>query len=152
GDIANPGASAPLRSRSLAQVAFEAIERYCASFVDFGQLLLSQHQGEPFESGSAQQRFADHQYREPDFPYVPLDPQAPIHWAVGRSLVSGLRRFVPASFVYLPYTPASPAEVIGPSFSTGMSAGWSLDDAMLSGLLEVVERDAFAITWMNRLV
>jgi len=33
-----------------------------------------------------------------------------------------------------------------------MSAAWTLDDACLSGLLEVVERDAFAITWMGQLV
>ncbi|MBN9608351.1 MAG: hypothetical protein BGO26_20030 [Actinobacteria bacterium 69-20] len=151
GDIANPGGSAWQRTRSLTQVTFEAIERYCAGFVEFGQLLLAPCQGEAFAAGSRHQRFAPHQYGQDGFPYVPLDPDAPIHWAVGRSVLSGQRRFVPASFVYLPYTPASPAEVIGPSFSTGMAAAWTLDDALLSGLLEVVERDAFTITWLNRL-
>lgn len=151
GDIANPGASAWDSRRSLVQVVFEAIERYCAAFVDYASLLHSAAEGEAFEAGSRIQRFADFQYDADGFPFVPLVDDAVIHWALGRSLISGTRRYVPALFTFLPYKPASRAEVLGPSFSTGLSAAWRLEDACLSGLLELIERDAFAITWMNRL-
>jgi ribosomal protein S12 methylthiotransferase accessory factor len=152
GDIANPGASAWDLRQCLSQVTFEAVERYCAAFVYYSALLLSKPEGPAFDVGCAIQRFAEFQYGRSDFSYVPLRQDSVIHWAVGRSLFTGQRRYIPASFTYLPYRPTSPDEVIGPSFSTGMSAAWTLDDACLSGLLEVVERDAFAITWMGQLV
>lgn len=151
GDIANPGASAWDLRRSLAQVVFEAIERYCAAFVDYSLLVLSTGHGPGYAAGLAVQRFADFQYGRAGFPYVPLRDESVIHWVLGRSLLTGSRAYVPASLTFLPYTPASAAEVIGPSMSTGMSAAWRHDDACLNGLLELVERDAFTITWMNRL-
>lgn len=151
GDIANPGGSAWDRRVSLAQVVFEAIERYCAAFVDHSSLLRAAPLGPPFQPGGEIQRFAAFQYDQAGFPYVSLQADSLVHWAVGRSLITGNRVFVPAVFTYLPYQPASPAEVLGPSMSTGMAAAWEHDDACLNGLLELVERDAFTITWMNRL-
>lgn len=151
GDIANPGASAADGNRSVGQVAFEAVERYCAAFVDYSQLLRSAPEGEAFLAGRQIQRFADEQYAADGFPFVPVRDESVIHWVLGRSLLTGERRYVPAGLTYLPYQPASPEEILGASFSTGMSAAWSYDDACLGGLLELVERDAFAIAWMNEL-
>ena len=151
GDIANPGASAWHMPRSLTQVAFEAVERYCAAFVDHGSMLRTAPQGPAFDAGRRVQQFAAHQYAAPGFPFAPLRDGSVVHWALGRSLLTGDRRYVPAAFTYLPFRPTSPDEVLGPSFSTGMSAAWTREAACLSGLLELVERDAFAITWLNRL-
>src|SRR5262249_44444934 len=42
-------------------------------------------------------------------------------------------------------------QVAGPAISTGLSCAASVDEAVLKGICECVERDAFMITWMNRL-
>jgi ribosomal protein S12 methylthiotransferase accessory factor len=149
GSIANPGASSWDPRMAIAQVAFEALERYCAAFVDYGSLVRSKPVEDAFAAGMKVQRFADEQYADPRFPFVPVTEESDIHWAVGRSLYSGERRFVPASLTYLPYVPASRAEVLGPTFSTGMAAAWDRDAACLNGVLELVERDGFMLKWMT---
>ena len=60
---------------------------------------------------------------------------------------------VPAALVYMPYyyykdTPDAP--IIQP-ISTGMACHCSLAEAAVSAVCEVVERDAFTITWQARL-
>jgi ribosomal protein S12 methylthiotransferase accessory factor len=53
--------------------------------------------------------------------------------------------------VYLNYRPANDeADIAGQNTSTGMAAGATREEAILSGLLETVERDAFTIAWMHR--
>lgn len=149
GAIANPGASSWDPRMAIAQVAFEGLERYCAAFVDYGSLVRSRPVEEAFAAGMRVQRFSDEQYADPLFPFVPVTTESDIHWAVGRSLYSGERRFVPASLTYLPYLPASRDEVLGPTFSTGMAAAWNRDAACLNGVLELVERDGFMLKWMT---
>src|SRR5581483_6791119 len=59
-------------------------------------------------------------------------------------------RLVPASFVYLNYRPGKDEDSVGVSASTGGAAGATREEAILSGLLEVIERDAFTLAWMQR--
>lgn len=151
GDISRPGGSALDLGRGLEQVTFEALERYCAAFADYSELIFSAPNSPLFDAGRKQQRFADSQYENPSFPFRPVADDEPIYWVAGRSLVQGTRRFMPAILAYVPYQPTSAAEVLGPSFSTGMASDWCRERALLGGLLEVIERDAFAITWMNRI-
>jgi ribosomal protein S12 methylthiotransferase accessory factor len=80
-----------------------------------------------------------------------LTERSEIWWVEGRSLATGRAAFVPAPFVFIPYTSTSENEWLGPGTSTGMAAGWSWTRACISGLLEVCERDAFMIAWLNRL-
>lgn len=41
--------------------------------------------------------------------------------------------------------------LLSPVISTGAAAGQTLEDALLRGLLEVIERDAFIIYWLNQM-
>jgi len=84
-------------------------------------------------------------------PYAPYSERTVMGWVAGRSLVSGARVLVPALAVSMDYPPASPEERIFPTTSTGLAAGTSLAGAVLAGALEVLERDAFVIAWLNRL-
>jgi ribosomal protein S12 methylthiotransferase accessory factor len=151
GRIARPGGSHFTIDGAFNQVLFEAIERYCASIVDYSALLLSRPVTESFLWGERFPLFAPFQYARDGWPFRPLTAGSSIYWAVGRSLISGRPCFIPASFVYIPYRPASEDEWLGPSTSTGMAAAWSWARACLTGLLEACERDAFTIMWMNRL-
>src|SRR6266542_104571 len=84
-------------------------------------------------------------------PYAPYTDRARLGWVQARSLVSGARLFVPAIGVFLGYRPAGREEVLCPTTSNGLAAGATLADAVLAAAYEVLERDLFLVTWMNRL-
>ena len=89
--------------------------------------------------------------RYPGFKYAKPDMQTPIGWTRAVELPAGSEAFVPASLVYLYFNTEGPDGYFCPPTSNGLAAGPSLDSAVLSGLYELIERDAFLITWMNRL-
>ena len=79
-----------------------------------------------------------------------FDPDAEIDWTPVWSLTQGRNRYLPTSMLY-----SMPAEARGPrdliADSNGCAAGNTLEEAILQGLYELAERDAFAIWWYNRL-
>lgn len=84
--------------------------------------------------------------------FVParLDPEAEIDWSPVWSLTQGRHRHLPTSLLY----GMKEEERSGPVFkadSNGCAAGNTLEEAILQGFYELVERDAFAIWWYNRL-
>lgn len=151
GDISRPGGSSSNFEEGLAKVIFEGLERYSAAFVDYKNLIKSKPESPLFLQGKYYPLFADWQYQQENWPFMPIRKDSEIYWAKGISLYHGESRFVPASQVYIPYQPYCPEECLGPSTSTGMAAGWNEDDALLNGLMEVAERDALMIMWMNKL-
>ncbi len=103
-------------------------------------------------------RFSERQYAEREawnrsqrggFQRVsrPYDNE-PIEWSPARSLASGAARLVPSAFLYYGFRGA------GASFcdsdSNGMAGGNCLEEAILQGFLELVERDAIALWWYSR--
>ena len=77
--------------------------------------------------------------------------EAKIGWTRAVELPGGSEAFAPASLVYLYFNTEGPDGYFCPPTSNGLAAGPSLDAAILGGLYELIERDAFLITWMNRL-
>lgn len=82
---------------------------------------------------------------------VAPDSRIPLRWVKGWSLTRGREVFVPAVLVYLNFPVRSPSERFTNPVSTGTAAHSDLREAVLGGLLEVVERDAIALTWLQRL-
>ncbi|MCP2245400.1 TOMM precursor leader peptide-binding protein [Lentzea aerocolonigenes] len=83
-----------------------------------------------------------------DFQHVcaPFDEGAEIDWTPVWSLTRGEHRFLPTGLLYFD---ADPDERLMAD-SNGNAAGSSLEDAVLQGMLELVERDAAALWWYNR--
>jgi ribosomal protein S12 methylthiotransferase accessory factor YcaO len=79
------------------------------------------------------------------------DPAAKIDWIWGYSLTRGVPVLVPANLVFYPYVPRRGSQVIAWTDSNGLAAGNNLEEAVLHGLLEVIERDAVMISEYNRL-
>ncbi len=75
-----------------------------------------------------------------------FDPDAEIDWSPVWSLTAGQHRLLPTGMLY--FGGPGPASVAADS--NGCAAGSSLTDAVLQGLLEIVERDAVALWWYNR--
>jgi ribosomal protein S12 methylthiotransferase accessory factor len=131
---------------------YESIERYCAAFADHHQMILAKPDGsDGFIDHRRLPLFSDSQYSRPDWPFRRFSDESEIYWVEGRSLHTGRRRYVPSVLVFIPYRAHSPAECLGPCTSTGMACGSSWARVCSSGLLEVCERDAFMIAWLNRL-
>ena len=91
------------------------------------------------------------EFADPHCGLIPSDPRVPLRWVRGWSLTRGCEVFVPAILVYLKFPVRSPSERFINMVSTGTAAHSDLHEAVLGGLLEVIERDAIAMTWLQRL-
>ncbi|MCF3106789.1 YcaO-like family protein [Streptomyces roseoverticillatus] len=131
----------------------ESLERYAAGFYRQSGLRLSAWSGldAPAVRPDAFALFSAAQYAEPGFPFAPFEADTPVRWAPATDLTTGDTVLVPASQVYMHYRRVPGESAIAPSISTGLAAGPSYRQAVLSGLSEVVERDALAVSWLHRL-
>src|SRR6185503_713248 len=148
------GASAH-RSVAMAKSIGEAVVRYCAAIYSKEEFALETYESAPFRC-VAPENFALYnsgQFEQPEFPYVPFSKTTSIRWTVTTDAHSGEIWHVPASMVYLPYyydIEGGEPPVCQP-ISTGLACHCSGSEAAVSALCEVVERDAFTITWQSKL-
>jgi ribosomal protein S12 methylthiotransferase accessory factor len=143
-----------------ASALMEAIERYSGSFQ--GDEIRVIRRFTDFAAGDAilpndVRLFSDAQYREmwppTNFPdLVPatllFDPSIEIEWSPVWSLRDERFKYLPTGLLYFFYK--GPGGEI-PADSNGCAAGNTLEEAIVQGFLELVERDAYAIWWYNRL-
>ena len=80
---------------------------------------------------------------------LPFDEHARMEWSPVWSLTHSEHRHLPTSYLYYNY-PARPEQFYCWADSNGAAAGVTLEEAVLQGLLELIERDAVAIWWYNR--
>jgi oxazoline/thiazoline synthase len=148
--------------QSRASAVCEALERYCGTFVS----------ERPRRTGTFEalaetaihpddlQHFSAAQYRERErwnadavtlrtWVPEPFDPGDPIDWTPVWSLTADRERLLPTAFCYMG------AEVPGSRYcvgdSNGNAGGNTLQEAILHGTLELIERDHAALWWYNRL-
>ena len=74
-----------------------------------------------------------------------------IDWVWGYSLTRSQPVLVPANLVFFPYEADHDEKTISWTDSNGLASGNNLEEAVLHGILEVVERDAVVISEYNRL-
>ncbi|ORC51305.1 bacteriocin biosynthesis cyclodehydratase [Burkholderia sp. A27] len=80
----------------------------------------------------------------------PFSPRDVIDWTLAWSLVTGGRRLVPLSYCYAETPESAQPDVPCVHNPNGCAAGSCLEEAILQGLLELIERDAVAIWWYNQ--
>ncbi len=90
--------------------------------------------------------------RQSRFQVVPLPfrEDTEIEWTPVHSLTYGVSRYVPTGYVYYGY-PFREEEFFYWADSNGNAAGNSIEEAILQGFLELIERDSVCIWWYNRL-
>ncbi|MGW1889357.1 YcaO-like family protein [Streptomyces sp. NPDC002004] len=81
----------------------------------------------------------------------PYDPDVPIRWVRAWSLTRRRTVLVPAIAVYLHMRAESRSELFTRGVTTGAAVHSDIRSAVLGGLLEVVERDALSMAWLQRL-
>ncbi len=144
------GAGCGLR-RSEAQIsAFgEVIERYSATRCCVSDAVLSTYRKLDYPSIHPGQfaLFDNQQYVQPQFHFQSLHEDVELPWVPSWSWTEQQVVYVPACFVYqLPCTGTSTC--VFHSVSTGLACASDIATARLSGLCEVIERDAIMIAWL----
>jgi ribosomal protein S12 methylthiotransferase accessory factor len=149
-------------AQARASALCEALERYCGEFT--GE---ESRRGGTLEElapvalhPNAAMAFSDAQYRSREeinarnqsghsFVPEPFDPAARIDWTPVWSLTAQAERLLPTAFCY--YHAPVAGQQYCPADSNGNAAGNTLEEAILQGFLELVERDHVALWWYNRL-
>ena len=80
----------------------------------------------------------------------PFDDQFVTDWTAFHSLVDGGQKLLPTAFAYFDH-PAISATRTLMSCSNGMASGACLEEAVVQGACELIERDAVGIWFYNRL-
>jgi YcaO-like protein with predicted kinase domain len=84
-------------------------------------------------------------------PEAAFDSSQVIDWTWGYSLTDAKAVLVPANLVFFPYAADRQGKYIAWNDSNGLAAGNNIEEAILHGLLEVIERDAVMIDEYNGL-
>jgi len=79
----------------------------------------------------------------------PFDESREIEWTPIWSLTHQEFKYLPTAYCYFGYQPPYQPDCWGDS--NGCAAGNNLEEAILQGFMELVERDAVALWWYNRL-
>jgi oxazoline/thiazoline synthase len=82
----------------------------------------------------------------------PLDESVPIDWTPVWSLTHACHKYLPTQLLYYQSKASVDCDAFyNMSCSNGNASGNNLEEAVLQGFCELVERDAVAIWWYNRL-
>lgn len=140
------------KTSSNTRALFEALERYASSvFVKDEVVTASQNElGAAAMDLAMVPRCSDAEYSDPKCPLRPTNPSKPIRWVKAVALGTGRECYVPLVMSHL-YVRANKHEYFWNQISTGVAAHTDLQTAIVSAILEVVERDAIALTWLARL-
>ncbi|HLP44618.1 MAG TPA: TOMM precursor leader peptide-binding protein [Candidatus Kapabacteria bacterium] len=82
---------------------------------------------------------------------VPFDESLEMHWTPVYSLTGQSFKYLPSCFCYAQYPAKDEWNLFAYPDSNGGAAGNSIEEAILQGFLELVERDSVAIWWYNML-
>jgi ribosomal protein S12 methylthiotransferase accessory factor len=131
----------------------EAMERYCGFQCAADRIFLAKWSDLQAAAIPAEDfvLYSERQYLSKTWPYARWKKDADVAWINGVELPWEKSVAVPASLAYLVYPPPRIEDYFAPTTSNGMACGATLESAVLGGLCELMERDAFLITWMNRL-
>ncbi|MGG1659907.1 TOMM precursor leader peptide-binding protein [Brevibacillus sp. NRS-1366] len=129
----------------------EGLERYCGmtprgkrTTVHDCYANLAEHALDPTLVGT----HTKEQYVQPGYPFREFEPTRPMNWVWGHSFLQERPILVPELLAYYSLG-------FGEGFvfetSNGCALGGSLEEAIFYGIMEVVERDAFLLTWYAQL-
>ena len=154
-NFASGGGASAVRDVAVAKAVGEAVERYCAALYEMDDLPLTSRRAAAFECAAPAEfaLYSPEQYAQPDFPWQAFDDDTPVRWARAFDPKFDAECRVPAAMIFLPYmyyTATGDTPIVQP-ISTGLACHCSPAEAVVAAICEVIERDAFTITWQCRL-
>jgi ribosomal protein S12 methylthiotransferase accessory factor len=139
--------------RALAAAAAEAVERTWINHTPASDIVVASAR-ELGAEAVRPRRFALYhptQYAQPDFPFVPFDDDTVVAWVRAISVDTRSPAWIPLDTVNRPRVALGPAKRVTESSSNGFACHLTWEEAVLAGLLEILERDAFCLSWYARL-
>ena len=141
------------QKKALIKALGEAIERYCLDSVDKKNLItasvseLNTPHLDPFNIPS----FSKNQLSKKSFKQFIFTKNTKFRWVQGYSDTGQKKVLIPAQLVYTSYTPLPNEPYIRFPISTGGAAHRSFNQALYTGICEIIERDSFMIHYLNKL-
>ena len=141
GAISIYGGKGISKDHAKASAMMEGFERYSAERQDNDETIIAT----PNEIG----RYGD--YIDPKSLNLPKDFEKKdisdinLEWSKSKDIISGNEYYIPTNAIFHPYASDSNAESLFKSNTNGLASGNILDEAILHGMLEVIERDAWSI-------
>jgi len=131
----------------------EAVERYCALHTPAGKMHRAAMAGLPGSAVPPSEfaLYSERQYARKNFPFLKWQPGNEILWVRMQEHRTGQPVWGPAGLIYLIATGDRPEDSLCTPTSSGLAAGPDLPRALRSAVLELLEREAFMVTWLNRL-
>ena len=150
-------------SQSRASGFCEAVERYSgiyqgdeprqrATFAELGELAINPEACLCISDSQYANRDAINENRQAAHDWIPdrFAPSQPLDWTPVWSLTEQRHKYLPTAFCYYNY-PLAKGQAFCRADSNGNAAGNTLEEAILQGFFELVERDSVALWWYNRL-
>ncbi|MCF6191850.1 MAG: YcaO-like family protein [Candidatus Hydrothermae bacterium] len=135
----------------------EALERYALAYCPYLHLILAAWKDLPKEERPPHPRrwphFSSEQletFRKRNIPFQSFTETTPVRWTLGWDLLHARSAWIPAQTVYIPYRMDEKETPIYNSISTGAAFHRTLERALITGLFENFERDAFSIWWHRK--
>ncbi len=141
------------KEKALLKTLGEALERYNLSIYKEENLVWNNYNNLKKEKIDPQtfMFFSKNDFRtKPKFKLY-TNKNNKLNWIKGFSLTKKKEVFIPAQLVFVPYRFKQKESVIRFPITTGAACYNSLNEAILRGLLEVIERDAFMIYYLNKI-
>ncbi|HEX4694654.1 YcaO-like family protein [Sphingomonas sp.] len=144
------GGASPYRGRALAKAVGESLERYGGAIFEIDDFPSTSFDAAPFACALPESfaLYSETQYAEPDFPFRRFDRQTVTRWCPAVRYADQEIVHIPACTVFVPwfYIEDGDTPLLQP-ISTGLAFHCSYQEAAISAICEVIERDAFTITW-----
>ncbi len=141
GAISIYGGKGITKDHAKASAMMEGFERYSAEKQDGDEVIVASIK-EISEKG---------EYIDPVSLNLPKDfkkeslEAIQLEWSLAKDIVSGEEFYVPTNAVYHPYLHDNNVQSLFKSNTNGLASGNVLEEAILHGMLEVIERDAWSI-------
>lgn len=140
------------RKKAMIKCLGEAIERYCLTIYKESNFIFKSYNMVKQTALNPNKivNFSKSQFEQENFQVFKFTEKSKFKWIKGFSLTKNKSILVPAQLIFVPYHYRD-EPIIRLPITTGAASGTSLSAAIYRGICEVVERDAFIITYLNKL-
>ena len=141
GAISIYGGKGITKDHAKASAMMEGFERYSAEKQDSDETIIATADEIAEKGNSIELKSLNlpQQFEKEDVNALQLE------WSLTHDLISGKDYYVPSNAVFHPYTPESNIRSLFKSNTNGLASGNILEEAILHGIFEVIERDAWSI-------
>lgn len=146
------GSTSIAREQAAAGAVGEAIERYACRLVPYANLVRGPYAALADDALDPRLTvlYDEEQHARPRFPYRPFDPDETISWVRAHCLTTNAPILLPAVSTYMADVDEDGTRPLVQQTTNGLACGNTMEEAVLAGLTEVVERDASMRTWYRR--